>query len=79
MRQKPFAEMKSIDEPLRQAFLDAHNGRPPDNFVESAEGFVPIEHYQPITPEDQARIARGLKRQMDELAKNPVPGDELRY
>lgn len=76
MRRKPFGEMKSIDDGLRQAFLE-HHGRPPDNFVESAEGgAVDGKRVAKESPTEEMRLVESLEDRLRELKPGDITKDD---
>jgi len=68
MRRKPFSEIRGISDEIKQAIID-YNGRPPDNFVESAEaGYTDLPDLD--TNPDAVRALEVLQR----AAREPSAG-----
>lgn len=83
MREKRFEDMVSIDAEIRQAMLDDNNGRPPDYFIESAEGGgVDAELLAGESPTEEQALIRELDKRVAAIdPKVEIFDDEgrLRY
>ncbi len=72
--------MKSIDEPIRQAILEDNNGRPPDDFVESAEGGgLDADMLAKESPADELALSQYLRDELVEINPDVLENGELRY
>jgi ubiquinone/menaquinone biosynthesis C-methylase UbiE len=64
-----FMDMKSIDDNIRQAILEMNDGRPPDNFIEDAQGGgLDAELLAKESPEEERAMIMALDQDLARLS-----------
>jgi hypothetical protein len=76
MSRSRFEEMKSIDANIKRAMLAENGGRPPDNFIEDAQGGgLEAELIANESPTEEQELVSALDREL--LRLNPDAVDVL--
>lgn len=82
MAKSHFEEMKSIDDNIRRKILEMNDGRPPDNFIEDAQGGgLDAELLANESPTEEQAMISALDRDLALLKPDAdvLEDDKLRY
>ena len=72
--------MRSIDDDIRQAMLDANGGSPPDDFIEDAQGGgLDSDVLARQDPEANQALIDALDRELTEMGAGEMPNTQLRH
>jgi hypothetical protein len=79
MREKRFEDMYSIDDAIREAFLE-DNGRPPDNIIEDGQGGgLDADQLARESPTEEQAFITDLDKSIRELDPGLFADGELRH
>jgi hypothetical protein len=80
VKKEQFEQLQSIDDDLRKAVLEANGGRPPDNFIEDAQGGgVDSELLARRDPEADELLIEALDDELEKLGADRPKHGHVRY
>jgi hypothetical protein len=80
MNKEQFNAMQSIDDGIREAMLEANGGRPPDDFIEDAQGGgVSSDVLARQDPAADQVLIKALDRELAEMGADITEDGQVRY